>query len=127
MRRLGEHSWGTPILPASALPDITALNWKPQPGKAASGVRGKCHIWRHHSPNRRTNFFVEAVCEPSEARNVRGSIDLRISAHNLTDFVQMSLPVEIEVEVGDTLKFAGALIDDLPKQALDRVGPEAKT
>ncbi|WDF71340.1 PIN domain-containing protein [Novosphingobium sp. KACC 22771] len=100
------------LLPRNIVPDPTLLCWKPARGKAASMVRGECTIWRHHGEARRESLFVEAVCESGKAQ---GAIDLTISAHNLSERLEQTLPVDLEVETDDTAGFARALIDDFSK------------
>lgn len=101
------------VLAGLAPPDPTKWIWRPKRGEVASSITAKCSQWRHQSSMPPSVILVES--HHSEG-NMRGAVDLKIYAHNVSKPVAMTLPVEICIVGGDTLRLANALIDDLPKQ-----------
>ncbi|MDR3571452.1 MAG: PIN domain-containing protein [Candidatus Pacebacteria bacterium] len=93
--------------------DPSGFDWTPKRGKNATVVEAFRSKWRHQGEDLRERFFIET----EQASGIlKGAIDLKISAHNLSDPLTFTYPIEIEIEEGDTMAAASNLVDDLAKK-----------
>ena len=106
-----------PLLPD--LPDLlrspnhdpNAFYWRRgRPSGPSAEFQFECHQWRH---GLEPQLFDGEISFDDELDEVKGALECRIHAENLSDVVALTVPVKLNIKRASTYDRAKAMVDEL--------------